>query len=244
LDYEHIPFHCRKCHEHGHLFRECPLNNPNKTNPEDPDKNKDGYTQVTGRRRQTARKVPPQAPSGPSTSNSFEALQKIPENPTTPPPPCQIQPSEQAKDNPGTIPPNPANPQIPTSETSLPTNLGLEIGDPDIDLEDQELAGIDLVHLEQAYRKQELYTIPQDQLRKVHKVFLNSTAGGSTRANSSLGIQRGHSKDQHKPTKEEKKRGRKPKHQLIQDVGNFLVNSGQIHLISDNFPPLQPSPSS
>jgi hypothetical protein len=100
------------------------------------------------------------------------------------------------------------------------------MGDPDIDLEDQELAGIDLVHLEQAYQKQQLYTIPLDQLRKVHKVFLNSTAGGSTRANPNLGIQKGSSKEQCKPTKEEKKRGRKPKHQLIQDVGNFLVNSG------------------
>ena len=26
IDYEHIPFHCRKCHEHGHLFHACPLN--------------------------------------------------------------------------------------------------------------------------------------------------------------------------------------------------------------------------
>jgi len=25
VDYEHIPFRCRKCHEHGHLFRDCPL---------------------------------------------------------------------------------------------------------------------------------------------------------------------------------------------------------------------------
>lgn len=26
LDYEHIPFRCRRCHEHGHLMRDCPLN--------------------------------------------------------------------------------------------------------------------------------------------------------------------------------------------------------------------------
>lgn len=26
VDYEHIPFRCRKCHEHGHLFRDFPLN--------------------------------------------------------------------------------------------------------------------------------------------------------------------------------------------------------------------------
>ena len=25
VDYEHIPFICRRCHEHGHLFRDCPL---------------------------------------------------------------------------------------------------------------------------------------------------------------------------------------------------------------------------
>lgn len=26
VDYEHIPFRCRKCHAHGHLYRNCPLN--------------------------------------------------------------------------------------------------------------------------------------------------------------------------------------------------------------------------
>lgn len=26
IDYEHISFHCRRCHEHDHLFRQCPLN--------------------------------------------------------------------------------------------------------------------------------------------------------------------------------------------------------------------------
>ena len=26
LDYEHVPFKCRKCHEHGHLYRDCPKN--------------------------------------------------------------------------------------------------------------------------------------------------------------------------------------------------------------------------
>jgi len=26
IDYEHIPFRCRRCHECGHLFKEFPLN--------------------------------------------------------------------------------------------------------------------------------------------------------------------------------------------------------------------------
>lgn len=25
LDYEHIPFRCHRCHEYGHLLRECPI---------------------------------------------------------------------------------------------------------------------------------------------------------------------------------------------------------------------------
>ena len=34
IDYEQIPFRCRRCHEHGHLIKECPLNkNKEVTNP-------------------------------------------------------------------------------------------------------------------------------------------------------------------------------------------------------------------
>ena len=28
LDYEHVPFRCRKCHKNGNLYRACPLNGP------------------------------------------------------------------------------------------------------------------------------------------------------------------------------------------------------------------------
>jgi hypothetical protein len=44
IDYEHIPFRCRKCHEHGHLFRDFPLNAPPKREAEE--KPKEGFTQV------------------------------------------------------------------------------------------------------------------------------------------------------------------------------------------------------
>jgi hypothetical protein len=57
-----------------------------------------------------------------------------------------------------------------------------------MELEEQDLAGVDLEHLKHAYRHQKIYTIPRDQLRKVHKVFLNSLAGSSSRASKSLGI--------------------------------------------------------
>jgi hypothetical protein len=85
-----------------------------------------------------------------------------------------------------------------------------------MDLDEKDLAGIDLVHLEQAYRHQQLYTIPPDQLHKVHKVFLNSSAGFAARSSSSLGIQGNLLKEKHKTQKDEKKRGRKSTQKLIQ----------------------------
>jgi hypothetical protein len=120
----------------------------------------------------------------------------------------------------------------------------IEDGDEEMEMEEQDLAGVDLEHLEHAYRQQKLYTIPRDQLRKVHKVFLNSSAGSSARASKALGIQGNQTKNPNKAQKDEKKRGRKSTNKLIQEIGNFMVNSGQIHLISDNFPPLSAPPSS
>jgi len=34
IDYEHIPFYFRKCHKHGHLFIDFPLNTPAKPTEE------------------------------------------------------------------------------------------------------------------------------------------------------------------------------------------------------------------
>jgi hypothetical protein len=48
-------------------------------------------------------------------------------------------------------------------------------------LEDQDLADIDLEKLEEAFNKKELQTIPVEQLRKVHKVFIDSTIGATSR---------------------------------------------------------------
>lgn len=49
VNYEHVPFRCHKCHEHGHLFRDYPLNkleNNIKTNTR---KDPKGCTRVGGK---------------------------------------------------------------------------------------------------------------------------------------------------------------------------------------------------
>ena len=106
-----------------------------------------------------------------------------------------------------------------------------------MELDEQERVGVDLEHLEHTYRHQKLYTIPQDQLRKVHKVFLNSSAGSTSR----LGIALDQNTGPKKIPRESKRRGRKPAHQLIREAGNLMINSGQIHKLSERYRPTSPT---
>jgi hypothetical protein len=89
LDYEHIPFRCRRCHEYGHLNKSFPLNGPlqqpsNVNNPEQvPHKDDEGFVLISNKKRQT-RPVNPhpgqtskQNPLGSvSTENKYEVLQE------------------------------------------------------------------------------------------------------------------------------------------------------------------------
>jgi len=43
VDYEHIPF---RCHEHGHLFRDCPTTSMEGNGKTSLDKNHEGFTKV------------------------------------------------------------------------------------------------------------------------------------------------------------------------------------------------------
>lgn len=79
LDYEHVPFRCRKCHAHGHLFRDCPLNAMNKTAEPFNPPSQDGFTKAPSQKRlhkkpQTGKKPLHNAAGIPSTSNNFEIL--------------------------------------------------------------------------------------------------------------------------------------------------------------------------
>jgi hypothetical protein len=46
-----------------------------------------------------------------------------------------------------------------------------------MEMDEQDLAEIDLDRLEEALNKKDIQTLPEDQLRKVHKLFLDSLVG-------------------------------------------------------------------
>ena len=54
-------------------------------------------------------------------------------------------------------------------------------GDTTMQLDETDLEDIDLEKLEEALNQKDLQHISVDQLRKVHKVFTNSTAGSTER---------------------------------------------------------------
>ena len=58
LDYEYVPFRCRRCHEHEHLYRECPLVATTQGGKPKEDKYVDGFIKVAGRKRQARRGKP------------------------------------------------------------------------------------------------------------------------------------------------------------------------------------------
>lgn len=79
IDYEHVPFHCRKCHAQGHLFQDCPSNMKSMTTPSMDKSDSDGFTKVPNRKKTHKKpspsvKKPVTSTSLPSTSNSFEIL--------------------------------------------------------------------------------------------------------------------------------------------------------------------------
>ena len=105
-------------------------------------------------------------------------------------------------------------------------------------LDDQDLADIDLEKLKEDFNKKEFQTIPVEQLRKVHKVFIDSTTG----ATSQLGITPDIVPDPRCTPRERKCRCHKSTQQLIKEVGNYMLNSRQIHRLMKGY--FSPPPNS
>jgi hypothetical protein len=122
-----------------------------------------------------------------------------------------------------------------SKETTHATQTGTD-GDTNMLMDEKVLADIDLEKLEEALNQKDLQHILVDQLRKVHKVFNNSTAGSTAR----LGITVDPGSEPKRTTKENKRRGYKPAHQLIKEEGHLMINSGQIQRLSEGY--LHPLP--
>jgi hypothetical protein len=106
LDYEHIPFQCKKFHAHEHLFWECPTNKQKE--PPKPQLEKDeACFEKFQEKHKAQNKIPTQPnPKGPYTNNSFDSLENLSEQEVRSPiPSVETQPGQE-KNLPATFVPS------------------------------------------------------------------------------------------------------------------------------------------
>lgn len=251
IDYEHIPFRCRKCHEHGHLFRDYPLNLQSKTPVMEASKDAKGFTKVPNRRRH-AKKTPmdPDNITKSITRNSFDILNtsdNIEDNPSFPL-------SDPSPSSPSHLPKSSDIPQSskatitltstsnaspnkdsapPSSNMELDIALALSMQQPSkeedqstpIHMEEEpesvDLAGLDILKLEAACKQKEYSKIHTREIERLEEVLTRA------QQNKYLGIQEGSPWDGRKILKETKKRGRKIDLQRTIILEEMLVDSGR-----------------
>ena len=77
IDYEHIPFRCRKFHEHGHLFCEFPLNSKMSPTNHTDKMNDDGFTKASSQRNHGKKDLAPNPTPNAPTLNTFSILTQL-----------------------------------------------------------------------------------------------------------------------------------------------------------------------
>jgi hypothetical protein len=164
-------------------------------------------------------------------NNAFESLNRLPkvEEVENHHKAAKIDPNKHKEDQPSQEYQTPTNQEDPQAHPVSGKELERE-EDTVMEMDEQDLAKINLDRLEEALNKKDLQTLPEDQLRKVHKVFLDSSVGATSR----LGIRTDPNQDPRKHPKENKRRGRKLTHQLIKEARNYMINSGQIHKLLES----------
>lgn len=153
IDYEHVPFRCRRCHALGHLFRDFPLTQkpPPTSDPEASEAG--GFIKVTNRWKAHKKhapkpKVVQTSQPGPSTSNSFGVLANQPEMKTNPPEPETMRDDHSKKGKPTMSQADTQGKEASTSDKQKEIlwntqAMQLEIPNPNASLEEEPMEELD-----------------------------------------------------------------------------------------------------
>eukprot|EP00253_Pinus_taeda_P014645 PITA_14645 len=250
IDYEHIPFHCRICHEYGHLYRQCPLNKEeeskksqiaqqrNTVRMEDSER---GFQKVVRKRKQNKEGPKPQPQkkfSQTSNQNQFEALQseneeyevnleddEDPENT-----PMDITGEEKGK---GTDLKKTSREQLEEKETETELASRMEVeNSTENEAEEEKL----MRKLLQEWKYLDSRFIPEKQkqlYKEAFQKYKEKKGEPPDKPAMTESEQDNEDKGMGSSGKNSRKRGWKPMSETIQTVGKILINSGKVIPLSE-----------
>lgn len=257
LDYEHIPFRCRKCHEHGHLIRDCPLNQKEAEEGKlQNNKAKNDFIKPKQRQRANRRRNIKGDARKNLFNNPFEFLDQDTDSDgkkdTSDKETEQAeQPQHQEKGKNTEIPSTEVQMQDRTEESDYETEMDTsEIGSEDQELnETLVMEGLDLSALVDKWRKEGIENAPEEEISKVKDLFIARQKALMDKQTHRLGVCK-EGKNQQKTTLgkiagsvNKRRRGRKSNGELLQDMGEILLNAGQIKQLIEYpsfFKPVKP----
>eukprot|EP00253_Pinus_taeda_P008955 PITA_08955 len=250
VDYEHIPFRCRKCHEYGHLVRQCPLNKEDEQRRSQEEQQKTtgkmeetekGFQQVNRRRRQNQEKTKPhpQEKEGSFISqNKFQAPRKEDEEYEV-----NLEDDEDPENSPmdtsGVSKEKIVNPGDSSGKQQEGNEEDLVIQTP-MEVENQAAGEIEeeriLKQLIQEWKYLDSRFIPEQQKQLYKEVFqkYKEKKGQNVENQMMIGPDQGTGHTGMDGSgKSSKKRGRKPLIETIQTIGETLINSGKVIPLSE-----------
>jgi len=258
IDYEHVPFRCRKCHDIWHIYRDFPLNKKPPSQDSLENQMPDVLTKVTnhmrGHKKPTVNpKTNPVNVTKPSMRNSFEALEKMDLQSMEKE---SQQHKEYSKEQLGESSLQPGNTALKksvlhsNSKSQSWFSQGMEVGNVELaskssregeenyqgpqimeeDLESLDIGDLDILGLEQACKTGNFEKIPEWQVDNLVEVL------NKAQNKYSLGVQIGSPWDGKFITKDNKKRGRKTTLERTIKIGEVLVESGRYAKLTKYFP--------
>eukprot|EP00253_Pinus_taeda_P027077 PITA_27077 len=250
IDYEHIPFRCRICHEYGNLYRQCPLNKEEESkksqvaqqrNTVRMDDSERGFQQVVRKRKQNKEGPKPQTQkksNQTSNQNPFEALQnenkdyevnleydEDPENT-----PMDITGEEKGKE---TDLKKSSREQPEEKETESEQASRMEVENP-TENEAEEEKIMRKILQEWKYLDSRFIPEKQKQLYKeAFQKYKEKKGEPPDKPTTTESEQDSEDKGLGSSGKNSRKRGQKPMSETIQTVGELLINSGKVIPMSE-----------